>query len=302
MPLATGTSINGATGSLALLDKDGAGVLKYLPVIQANASVTRNDSTPALVNNVPFPVNTIRGTALGSIGIDSYIHAGLHNAAFFNDLVASGAGDTGASGYSTITMRSNNQGGESAQVYGKCKAETLSGSVRFDRNGGASAMRIGVSYLSADPLSATVSAAAAPSAGALSTSSILSFVSDSFTGASNVVAVSFNIGTGLVVVPGNTTGSNAEYPILCAGLMQMTQGGTITITQIANPTTRLGSAGAAGTFTISAGVAGAGILMTFSVIPVSISKPVSVGIGMIESTYMLRSVDGVIAPFTVTDL
>ena len=84
--------------------------------------------------------------------------------------------------------------------------------------------------------------------------------------------------------------------------MQTTQQGTITITQIANPTTLLGLSGANGTFVMSLGAVAAGVSMTFQVMPMSYSKPVDVGLGFVSTTYALLSIDGVTAPFVVADL
>jgi len=302
MSLANGVAVNGVTGSLAIQGKDGSGTLRYIPVAQVTPTITRGDSVIPLVNNAAFACNLVKGSAAAEIQIDTYLFAGLMNADFFNAGFASGGGDTGASGYNVVTLRSNNESGEGAQTYAKSKFAGMSGSVRFSNDGSAQACRLGMRLMSVDPLSGSITALAAPSAGALSTTGILGFAQAAFSNASEVTAVEWNIDTGLQVVPGVVAGSNSEYPSLPKGVMLTELMGTVKITQIANPTTRLGSSGSGGTFTLSLGTTGAGIALSFAVIPMADSKPTTIGIGYIQSTYALKSVDGVTPSFSAVDL
>lgn len=301
MPLATGTAVVGTTGSLAIMDKDGVGTLRYIPVANVTPTISRGDSVIPLVSNDFYPSNVVKGSVMADVSIETYLFVGLINAAMLNAAVGNGAGDVGTAGYSQITVRSNSQGGEGAQNYGRSKCASLNGSVRFSNNGGAQAMRLGLRYTSVDPLG-TATPLAAPAAGSLSNANILGFAQASFTGASDVVAVSFSLDTGLAVIPGVVAGTNAEYGTLPKGLLQTILSGTVTLTQIANPATRLGSSGSGGTFTLSLGTVGAGISMQFEVIPMSQSKSVEVGIGYIQNTYVLKSVNGTDCPFFCADL
>ena len=302
MPLATGSAVNGVTGSLALQGKDGVGILRYIPAATISTTITRGDSVIPLVNNVAYAVNKIKGSAMADISVDTYLYASLLNADFFNAAVGAVAGDVGTAGYNVVTIRSNNQGGEGPQTFARAKFAGMSGSVRFSNNGGAQAFRLGFRMTSVDPLSVGVVALGAPAAGALSLGGELGFAQASFAGATDVVAVSFNLDTGITVIPGNVAGTNSNFPSLPKGVMQTVQVGTVTITQIANPATLLGLSGANGTFVMSLGAVGAGVSMTFQVMPMSYSKPVETGIGYVSTTYALLSVDGVTAPFVVADL
>ena len=301
MSLTSGTSINGVTGSLSILDADGAGTLRYLPTLSVNPQISRGDSTIQLVNNAGYVVNKVKGSASASVSFNTFIFQGLTNASFFNNAVSSGSGDTGSSGYSQLTLRSNNQGGEGAENYYKAKCAGMSGSVRFSNNGAAQALQLSMQYLCADPLS-TTTALAAPPAGALATSGILGFAQASFSGASDVVAVSWNLTTGAQFIPGVVASSNPEFTSLPKGVQQTILDGTVTITQIKNPATRLGALGNDGTFVLNLGTTGNGIALTFNVMPMMTSKPTTTGIGYISSTYGLKSVDGITAPFYATNL
>lgn len=300
MPLAAGTGTSGKTGALALKSLAVGGTLIYLPVAGFNPSISRGDDVVALINNSSYACNYVKGIALGSFDIATPLIPAVLNADFHARAFGSVDGDTDAANYFILTNYPD-RAGSAGVVYGNVKFGRLQGSVQYSTSGAASAVGVRLSGLIQDPES-TATALAAPSSGALACSGIKGFAQTAITGATQVVAVSWDISTGLTATPGKATGANPLYPALVKGLLALALDGTVSLTQYRNAATILCGDGNPGTLTLAFGGVGDGISYTFQLIPMTVGKPSSMGVNYMTSTYRLKSTDGSSSPFQVADL
>ena len=297
MSLSPGTATNGFTGAIAIQSTDTGGSLRYIPCYNIDPQVYDGQEPVMLINNTAFPVNVVRGTSYAVITLTCPLIALLHNADFFARAVLSGVGDTGASGYHTMTVWADNLGGDTPKVYGRCKFASMRLRSTFSQQAGQQITFLDFTIWSADPESTTVTAAAAPPAGALSVGGILGFGQSVFTGASSVVGTELTINTGIQFIPGVTQGNNANYPVLPNGIMLNTIGGTVRLTQIRNPATALVN----GPLITAFGTTGAGVSFAQQLRRMMNSKRQAGGINYVTNSYFLNSLSGA-SPLVVSDL
>lgn len=301
MPLAAGVASSGKTGALALQSLATGGVLRYVPVAGFSPSVSRGDALVPLINNANFSTNKTLGISIGNFVFSLPLIPAITPADFFARAIGSTAGDTDAANYHTLTMYPDNNG-DAPDVFALSKFDTFSGQVAFSANGAAQAVAMTLSGRSIDPYSGSVTALAAPSAGALSTGGVQGFAQTVITGATQVVGVSWQVGTGLVTTAGAVAGTNSNFPYLAKGLLQTGIGGIVTVTQYRNAATVLGLTGANGSLDLAFGATGNGLGMTFELMPLSIARPSTQSVNMMTSTYALVSVDGTTSPIAFRNL
>ena len=301
MPLAAGTATSGKTGALALQSLAPGGVLRYSSVAGFSPRILRGDALIPLINNAAFAANKTKGLTMADFTYNLPLIPGMTPADFFARAVGSVSGDTDESNYHLLTMYPDNAG-SAPDVYARSKFGTFAGQVAFSANGAAQAVALTMGGMSVDPQSGAVAALAPPPVGAISNGGVSGFAQTAITGASQVVGVSWNVSTGLVVTPGVVAGSNPAYPYLMKGLLQNDITGIVSVTQYKNAATVLGAEGSDGTLDLAFGTIGNGLGMTFALMPMAVALPSTQNINYITSRYNLKSVNGITSPLLFRDL
>lgn len=296
MSLSPGTATNGFTGAVALKSDDAGGTLRYIPCYDIDPQAYDGKEPVMLVNNTAYAVNVLQGTGFAIITLRCPLIATLMNADFFARLVLSGLGDTGASGYHTMTVWADNLGGDGPKTYARCKLANMSLQTQFSQQAGQQVAFLTLQFYSADPESVAVTALTAPSSGPLSTSGILGFGQAAFSPVSNMVAYSLEVATGLQFIPGTVAGTGI-YPVLPVGFKLNTVGGAASIRQIRNPATALKD----GSLTATFGSTGAGISFLAELQRTMTGKRQPGGINFVASRYFLNSNDGS-SPLAISDM
>lgn len=292
----TNIPANGYTGALAMQSTDTGGVVRYLPAFLIDPTTYDGQEPVMLINNTAYPVNVLQGTAFAIINVRIPLLVGVHNADFFARTILSGIGDTGASGYHTVTVWSDNVGGDTAKTYARCKVASLALTCQYSQQAAQSIAFLDMQIISCDPESAAIPALAAAPSGPLSRGQILTWSQSAFTGASDMVMYALNVSTGYQFIPGNAVGTG-PYPVVPKGIMLNTVAGTVTLRQIRNPATTLVN----GTHTAQWALGGVGISFAAQLRRMMNNKRQPGGINFLQSQYFLDSNDGT-SPLAIANL
>lgn len=290
-----GTSYSGKSGILALESTDSGGTVAYHPAISINPSKPTGVNVPLLINNTSSPTSYYQGIVAAGLSVNALMYLGLQNAAFFARAIL-GQPDTSAAGYWDATIYPNSLG-SAAENYFKSKFTGLSIS-------GSEGQPLQLSYAleSCDPES-TGTALAAPAAGPLNSGQIATFEDLTFTGASNVKAFAMTLQPATAPSGGVAAGTNSKYPKVPAGLLQQNFIGTLSLTQVANPATKLCGGSIEDTLTVDFGTsANNGVAMVMHCIETINRDPLTINERTETHSYRMFSSTSPGMPISIADL